>query len=128
MTDDQIEYMVERFLQWKLPEDFSPDAGISFKADYNEGAPYPMKHEPSGTNLLNYTQAEDMVYHMVDGMSDREMQRLRNVEAAALSLSTAMVDSEEHGADYTRVDKQWAALTAALSQATPRPTPHRDSD
>lgn len=71
MTDDQIKHMVERFLQWKLPDDFHPDAGISFKPTYNEHAGLgvgPMRHEPVGTNLLNYTQAEAMVRHMLEGL------------------------------------------------------------
>lgn len=49
--------MVERFLSWKLPNDFAPDGGISF-----DGV-----SEPVGTNLLNYTQAEKMVEYMVKG-------------------------------------------------------------
>ena len=69
MTDEQIKAMIERFLQWKLPADFSPDAGISFKAAYNEGTAHPMRHEPVGTNLLSYTQAEAMVRHLVDGLA-----------------------------------------------------------
>ena len=44
--------MVGRFLAWPLPKDFAPDAGIDFK----EGATW-----PSGTNLLNYPQAKDML-------------------------------------------------------------------
>ncbi|QIG76671.1 hypothetical protein EVC28_047 [Rhizobium phage RHph_I1_23] len=68
MTKDQIKHMVDRFLGWKLPENFRPDAGISFKAEYNENTPFPMKHEPSGTNLLDAVQAEAMVRHMVDGL------------------------------------------------------------
>ena len=68
MTDEQIKHMAERFLAWRLPENFNPDAGISFKAEYNEGTPWPGKHEPTGTNLLSYTQAEAMVRHMVEGM------------------------------------------------------------
>lgn len=68
MTDEQIKHMVNRFLQWKLPDNFNPDAGISFTPDFNVGTPYPMKHEPMGTNLLDYTQAEAMVRHMLDGM------------------------------------------------------------
>ncbi len=55
-----IKQMVERFLQWKLPADFSPDAGISFKKDFNEHTDYPMKHEPTGTNLFTAIQAEEM--------------------------------------------------------------------
>jgi hypothetical protein len=36
MTDEQIKYMVERFLGWRLPENFTPDEGISFKPAFNE--------------------------------------------------------------------------------------------
>lgn len=61
MTDAQIKQMAERFLAWKLPADFCPDAGISFKAEFNEHRDHPMRHEPTGTNLLNYTQALEMV-------------------------------------------------------------------
>lgn len=68
MTDDQIKHMVSRFLMWKLPENFRPDGGISFKADFNEGTAWPMKHEPSGTNLFDATQAEAMIRHMVEGI------------------------------------------------------------
>lgn len=67
-TDAQIVHMVAQFLAWKLPADFRPDAGISFKAEYNEHTNHPMRHEPSGTNLLNYTQARTMVEHMLDGL------------------------------------------------------------
>lgn len=67
MTDAQIKQMVDRFLQWKLPADFAPDAGISFKAEFNEHTAYPMRHEPVGTNLFNAVQAEAMVRHMLGG-------------------------------------------------------------
>lgn len=56
MTDEQIKYMVDRFLGWKLPEDFSPDAGISVKKTFNDHLPTPTKHNPSGTNLFDATQ------------------------------------------------------------------------
>lgn len=67
MTDAQIKQMVDRFLQWKLPADFAPDAGISFKAEFNEHTAHPMRHEPVGTNLFNAVQAEAMVRHMLGG-------------------------------------------------------------
>jgi hypothetical protein len=70
MTDKQISYMVARFLQWRLPENFNPDAGISFKPNFNEHTAYPMKHEPVGTNLFDATQAEAMVRYLIDGMPD----------------------------------------------------------
>ena len=68
MTDEQIKHMVNRFLGWKLPENFAPDAGISFVRDYNVGTPWPMKHEPVGTNLFDAQQAEAMVRYMIEGM------------------------------------------------------------
>lgn len=66
--DEHIKRMVARFLSWRLPENFRPDAGISFKATFNEKTPHPMRHEPMGTNLFDATQAEAMVRHMVEGL------------------------------------------------------------
>lgn len=68
MTEAQISHMVSRFLGWRLPENFNPDGGVSFKATFNENTPHPMKHEPTGTNLLDATQAEAMVRHMIEGL------------------------------------------------------------
>jgi hypothetical protein len=68
MTEDQIKHMVDRFLGWKLPENFNPDDGISFKRTFNDHLPTPSKHEPSGTNLFDATQADAMVRYMIEGL------------------------------------------------------------
>ena len=68
MKNDQIKHMVDRFLGWRLPENFNPDGGISFKKTFNENTPHPMKHEPVGTNLFDASQAEEMVRYMVEGI------------------------------------------------------------
>lgn len=68
LTDAQIKHMVDRFLGWRLPENFSPDGGISFKKTFNDHMPTPQKHEPSGTNLFDATQADAMVRWMIEGM------------------------------------------------------------
>jgi hypothetical protein len=68
MTEEQIKHMVDRFLGWRLPDNFQPDAGISFKALYNEHSAYPMKHQPVGTNLFDAGQAAAMVRHMIEGL------------------------------------------------------------
>jgi len=68
MTDAQIKHMVNRFLRWRLPDNFNPDGGISFKKTFNEHTAHPMKSEPSGTNLLDATQATEMVRYLVEGM------------------------------------------------------------
>jgi len=73
MTDEQIKHMTQRFLAWKLPEHFRPDNGISFTPEFNveynakHGRP-PQRHDPSGTNLFDYDQAEAMVRHMIEGL------------------------------------------------------------
>lgn len=70
MNDAQIKHMTERFLQWKLPENFMPDGGISFQKYYNENTPAPRENKPSGTNLFDYTQAKEMVRWMIAGMPE----------------------------------------------------------
>lgn len=50
--------MVSRFLAWKLPKDFAPDGGISFK----ESAWW-----PTGTNLLHAGQVKEMLQEVVGG-------------------------------------------------------------
>jgi hypothetical protein len=62
LTDEQIKYMTERFLTWKLPEHFNPDCGISFDQKYRS------EHGPIGTNLFSFVEAEEMVRHMVEGL------------------------------------------------------------
>lgn len=71
-SEDQIKKMVDRFLTWRLPEDFSPDGGISFDPISGWLGPHPSKREPVGTNLLNAVQAEAMVRHMVENMAGAE--------------------------------------------------------
>jgi hypothetical protein len=74
-SDEQIKHMAERFLNWKLPDPWHPDGGISFQPEYNvehmakQGLP-PMRHEPTGTNLFDYTQAMAVVRHMVEGLPE----------------------------------------------------------
>ena len=62
-NEEQIKYMVQRFLGWKLPTDFNPDNGISFERT----VPHPAC-PPVGTNLFSADQADAMVRYMVEGM------------------------------------------------------------
>lgn len=71
MTEDQIKHMVNRFLGWTLPENFSPDGGISFKRlenHHHHPAASPFYPMPTGTNLLDAAQAEAMVRHMLQDL------------------------------------------------------------
>ncbi len=59
MEKKPIDVMVDRFLAWKLPDDFNPDCGISFT---------PSGHPsgwPMGTSLLTATQAKAMLEHVL---------------------------------------------------------------
>jgi hypothetical protein len=60
-----LDEMVRRFLSWKLPENFNPDGGISFKREFNENTAFPMKREPTGTNLFDYQQAKVMLEYVI---------------------------------------------------------------
>jgi hypothetical protein len=98
MTEEQIKSMAERFLQWKLPEDFSPDCGISFKREFNEHTAHPMKHEPTGTNLLTAAQAEAMIRFITDEFNPAvSIQKIAD-DIKALKLHPAA--SEEYDAGY----------------------------
>lgn len=68
MTDEQIKHLVERFLAWPLPNDFTPDCGISFDRGGQYYGPWLVLNKPSGTNLLNASQAEAMVRHMLEDL------------------------------------------------------------
>lgn len=68
MTDEQIKHMAERFLSWRLPENFNPDDGINFEPVANKGSKFEYRRKPTGTNLFDYTQAEAMVRHMIEGL------------------------------------------------------------
>lgn len=68
MTPEQIEHMVTRFLRWELPETFNPDGGIKYTPSLFNRSPY--NHRPVGTNLLDYTQAKEMVEHMLEGLPE----------------------------------------------------------
>lgn len=117
MTEDQIKHMVDRFLAWKLPEDFSPDAGISFEPEYNvewnaqEGRP-PSRHEPTGTNLFDATQAREMVLYMLDGApsdAGKLREALRELHDYALKEITR--PSAHH-------DPVWAKVADVLAGET----------
>lgn len=93
MTEDQIKHMVDRFLSWKLPADFSPDDGISFEPIAGKDGPHPFRREPSGTNLLAATQATAMVRHMLEGLPEK-------TDAAETTASGCGYSGYEFGGGY----------------------------
>jgi len=61
--------LVNRFLGWKLPATFGPDAGISFKPYHPQQTP-DSHLWPVGTNLLTATEARAMLEHILPPMPE----------------------------------------------------------
>lgn len=71
VTEDQIKAMVSRFLAWKLPGSFAPDGGITFVQTHIVDN-HVHVYEPSGTNVFDAVQAEEMIRHMMEGVVEIE--------------------------------------------------------
>lgn len=82
-----IKQMVSRFLGWKLPDDFSPDAGISFAKLKNPK----IDMQPVGTNLFTATQAEAMIRYLTDGLI---AQHTKSAVAAALDAELEFMEGK----------------------------------
>lgn len=78
-----INRMVDRFLSWKLPSDFSPECGISFnKKGYEQGRLE--TYYPTGTNLFHAGQAKAMIEYMLDGaVSEEDVEPVGEVKGKA---------------------------------------------
>ena len=96
-SDAQIEHMVDRFLGWPLPKNFNPDAGISFRLLVSGNAEYPYPW-PTGTNLFDSLQAEDMVRYMLEGIETPALLAAEEKRLGQLDIilrETEQVDDEE---------------------------------
>ena len=107
-TKSMIDAMVSRFISWKLPKDFMPDAGVGF-------TPHPIQqhdgpHWPTGTNLFHAEQAREMIEHMLgDAMNSAALdvltERRRQVEAEGW---TPEHDDEHAGFELARAGACYA--------------------
>ena len=80
-----IDKAAERFLSLKLPEDFAPDAGISFNPYGGVDTP----HWPVGTNLFTRGQVLGILRHILQ--SETEMDFGQALEALKAGLKVARV-------------------------------------
>lgn len=94
LTDAQVKHMVDRFLCWRLPENFHPDNGISFKPTFNDHLPTPTRCNPVGTNLLGAGQATEMVRHMVEGLPSEAPPTRGGREAVALAIAETVLPAD----------------------------------
>ncbi len=95
MTEEQIKYMANRFLMWKLPANFNPDGGISFDPIASKGTPHEFRREPVGTNLIGYTEAVEMVRHMIDGLPITDVDELAALRNRVSDLELQLEMSPE---------------------------------
>lgn len=93
--EEAINQMVNRFLGWKLPENFMPDGSISFEPELNkeylakQGKP-PMRNEPSGTNLFDAIQAKEMIrYILGSSFKEAEQRVAREIFTELLKIAAA---------------------------------------
>lgn len=107
--DPSVKRMVDRFLRWKLPEHFRPDCGISFTpARYDNDK---RVQWPTGTNLLDANQAEEMVRHMIEGTSaDDGGERLGTLAEQATS------EAYEFSREAAALKKEAAALKERMAR------------
>ncbi len=61
----ELSAMVDAFLSWRLPDDFGPDAYISFDREKAKEHLAPYGGWPTGTNLLSADQARAMFEYVI---------------------------------------------------------------
>lgn len=120
-----IKRMVDRFLGWKLPDDFSPDGGISFEKAGNAGTTHEYTREPMGTNLLDAVQATAMVRYMLNGGDGPSLQPAidRLIEIEKTTGVAPMAASPSSPASGARVKAlEWSEVTSPRLDGPPEPT------
>jgi hypothetical protein len=127
MNQSDVGHLVSRFLGWKLPQDFNPDCGISFKrhGDYEHPVMGVHRYEPIGTNLFTAEQARVMFEHCLEGLTHPQPQITRERLLAALKEAwrQGMQESADEclgNANIHRADLE--AILAELSISTPEGT------
>lgn len=114
-----IEHMVNRFLAWKLPADFSPDAGIGFKPYHPQQTPdNPMW--PTGTNLLTAEQARAMFEYVLEGAKQPQAEAVTEMHDA---LCPALTGGDCTCTPPATIDKAWAQFCGGIGRGPDAPYP-----
>lgn len=118
-----VDALVNRFLGWKLPQTFAPDAGISF---------VPPAHKewwPIGTNLLTADEAKAMFEYVLAGstVEDTNVSAATSKESARALLIKCMNSMEM---DMDRVSKgigstNWDPFIELIKQHITVPADHQ---
>lgn len=114
MTEEQIQYMVNRFLGWKLPDLWHPDGGIEFDADkYKKMDSRNLRCEPFGTNLFSATEAYEMISYMLEGMPNKNIELLSEDVAIKIMRNAYHENNDKTDDPF----QSWKAAYRALSKA-----------
>ena len=111
--------MVNRFLSWQLPDDFSPDGGISFdRFIYPDPSGKGGKvREPTGTNLFNAQQAEAMIRHLLYPSPAEMVDLIGELGRAVFNLIDNCETSGPPGAEvHIITDEDLAKVSSLLDQ------------
>lgn len=106
MNNEQIKHMVNRFLSWQLPQNFSPDNGISYRRPNYSSS---VDATPSGTNLFDAIQAEAMVRHMIDGLPAVSSAAAQDVDKDGWEWAVVEVFGHRKHAGRTREEERFGA-------------------
>jgi len=112
MEKTKIGKMVDRFLGWKLPTDFSPDGGVTLTPSHvTPSSPL----WPTGTNLLTADQARQMFEHAIGDEENNEFDRLRGlILRATAELEIVEYDNDPPARVSALLDELRAVNRGAL--------------
>lgn len=105
-----IDQAVDRFLCWRLPENFAPDCGISF-VKVNHPTSW-----PTGTNLFTADQAKAMLAHVAEPLIVEIEQRwIPVIERLPDSGVTVLAFYKNGNGLGRRIRAQWIAAKSSES-------------
>ena len=113
-TQNIIKRIVDRFLGWKLPDDFSPDCGISFNriANRQDRQQLGPCWWPVGTNLFTADQTEAMLEAIAGEEIEFILQRLADVSESEHACNKLLVrEGQQHRIALDRIKELEAQLS-----------------
>lgn len=119
-----IDRLVTAFLGWRLPDDFAPDGGVSFKPIENPNDPTIRELcWPVGTNLLTDPQARAMFAHCLAAAGTQQVSD--DAVERALKAFYAAHGGESFPDDFSTMiaNDRRAQMRAALAASSPPSEP-----
>jgi len=109
MPNEVMTALVSRFLCWKLPKDFCPDAGITFERKVN-GKDREDAWGPVGTNLFTAEQAKEMFNACFSGLLFQELPLIDENEITQLRAEVDNLNAKLVARHYFNGNRGFADL------------------